>query len=107
MPEQKRSHHKKRDIVKDNIKDQMSGSPKKPELPLGLKPTALESASRDLILAHIAVDEAKETVKKKTITIIAALKEAHRTSVNVEGYSISYDITAPTEKVTVKKFETN
>jgi hypothetical protein len=71
----------------------------------GYKPTALESASRDLLVAREDLEAAKKNVENKGLTMIEVMKREGRTSLTVEGYTISVDVTPSREKLKVKKAE--
>ena len=79
-------------------------TPKQPLLK-GYKPTALENASRDYLLAIKAVEEAKSALERQGISMIDALKQEGRTSLIVDGYTISVDVTPAREKLKCKKLE--
>jgi hypothetical protein len=97
----------KREEKKQKIQDQLKGNTAQPDFKT-YKPTALEVASRDLILGWIAIQEAKDAVADRFIpAIISALEEAGRTSIVCEGYTIAIETKAATRKVSVKKLETN
>ena len=80
---------------------------KKPSQPTlkGYKPTALENASRDYLLAKQAVEDAKDALDRQGISMIEALKHEGRTSLITEGFTISVDITPAREKLKCKKLE--
>ena len=77
---------------------------KQPTLP-GYKPTRLEIAGRDLLLAKEALAEVKTAVDQKGAAMIEAMKSEGRTSLLMEGYTIAVNTTPSREKLVVKKAE--
>lgn len=78
--------------------------PQQPTLK-GYKPTALEIAAAALLLAKEALEEAKDNVDKNGAAMIDAMKANGRTSLTLEGYTISVNTTPSREKLMVKKAE--
>ena len=78
--------------------------PKQQTLP-GYKPSPLENASRDLLLAREELEVAQKKVETKGAAMIEVMKQAGRFAFNIEGYTISVDTVAAREKLKVKKLE--
>ena len=76
-----------------------------PKLPGMPKPTPLENASRDLLVAREELESAKTNVDRKIAAMVDALEADGRTSFIIEGYTIAVNITAARKKLTVKSIE--
>jgi len=80
--------------------------PKQQPLPgKDFKPTPLETASRDLLVAREELEVAQKKVETMGAAMIQTMKESGRIAYNVEGYTISVDTVAAREKLKVKKLE--